>query len=317
MSARSNDQGRAYEFAWMLVLNNALRQFGNPQVARNSSLDANHKAWLAMSSETQKIFVTSAQSAVDVILEAEPRMRENDGSELRLAFQKDDAGTKGDVRDIVIRRDSINWEVGLSIKHNHEAVKHSRLSHKLDFGKEWFGRPCSAQYWHTVTPIFDRLKVEKRNGTKWSALGDKEGTVYIPLLKAFVEEVRRACRQDASVPKKMIEYLIGTKDYYKIVSHDRMCSTTIHAFNTHGTLNKPGKIKGSSIRVPFTIMPTAMFKAILEPGSTNTADIYLNYEWALSFRIHNASTTVEPSLKFDIQFMHMPALIRRIECKWK
>lgn len=34
----------------------------------------------------------------------------------------------GDVRDIVIKRKDIEWEVGLSIKHNHDAVKHSRLA---------------------------------------------------------------------------------------------------------------------------------------------------------------------------------------------
>ena len=57
----------------------------------------------------------------------------------------------------------VEWEVGLSVKHNHDAAKHSRLSHRLDFGKEWFGSPCSQEYWNAVTPIFDRLKEEKNN----------------------------------------------------------------------------------------------------------------------------------------------------------
>ena len=55
-----------------------------------------------------------------------------------VANEKDGQGVKGDVRDIVIKRKNIEWEIGLSIKHNHDAVKHSRLSHKLDFGNEWF-----------------------------------------------------------------------------------------------------------------------------------------------------------------------------------
>ena len=54
----------------------------------------------------------------------------------------------------------------MSIKHNHEAVKHSRLSHGLDFGNEWFGIPCSKEYWNAVKPIFDRLKSEKAKGRK-------------------------------------------------------------------------------------------------------------------------------------------------------
>lgn len=83
-------------------------------------------------------------------------MKENQGT-LFLAFQKDEAGENGDVRDIVIYRKDIPWEVGLSIKHNHTAVKHSRLSHVLDFGKEWYGIPCSKQYWDDIRPIFAML----------------------------------------------------------------------------------------------------------------------------------------------------------------
>ena len=44
--------------------------------------------------------------------------------------------------------------------------------------------------------------------------------------------------------------------------------------------------------------------------------MYLNNGWQLSFRIHNASTKVEPSLKFDVQFIGMPVSILNIECKW-
>ena len=33
-------------------------------------------------------------------------------------------------------------------------------------------------------------------------------------------------------------------------------------------------------------------------------------------RIHNASTKVEPSLKFDVQFVSMPMEVLNIECRW-
>ena len=118
-------------------------------------------------------------------------MSEGSSDELTLEFQKDGAGVKGDVRDIVIRREDIEWEIGLSIKHNHDAVKHSRLSHKLDFGKEWFDMPCSDAYWDAVQPIFDMLKNEKDNGSRWSEINDKDEVVYVPLLQAFMDEVNR------------------------------------------------------------------------------------------------------------------------------
>lgn len=34
-------------------------------------------------------------------------------------------------------------------------------------------------------------------------------------------------------------------------------------------------------------------------GSTNAVEMFLDNGWQLSFRIHNASTKVEPSLKFN------------------
>ena len=285
-------------------------------IISNSSLEANKRAWSVMSEDIRKLFEVSAQAAVAAILELEPNMTENDGDALRIEFQKDNTGTRGDVRDIVIRRDSIEWEVGLSIKHNHEAVKHSRLSHRLDFGKEWFDIPCSQTYWDTIKPIFDRLKADKAQGRKWLELEDKENDVYIPLLTAFMNEIQRANSVDPSMPKKMVEYLIGTNDYYKVVSHDGKRLTMIHTFNMHGTLNKPSKVKISAITVPVVELPTELVSTKFKTGSTNTVEMYLNNGWQLSFRIHNASTKVEPSLKFDVQFIGMPVSILNIECKW-
>lgn len=316
MSTNSNDQGRAYEYAWINALYDALQSARETRIVPNSSLEANKRAWSAMSGDMQKRLMVSANAAIDTLLELEPRMEESDGDMLCLEFQKDDAGTKGDVRDIVIRRDAMDWEIGLSIKHNHEAVKHSRLSHKLDFGREWFDIPCSKAYWDAVKPIFDRLKTEKAKGTKWSELGDKESGVYIPLLNAFMDEIKRANGIDPEMPRKMVEYLIGTNDYYKVVSRDGKRLTIIHTFNMHGTLNKPGKESISAISVPVVKLPTELVTVRFKTGSDNTVEMYLNNGWQLSFRIHNASTKVEPSLKFDVQFIGMPASILNIECKW-
>ena len=138
VSTKSNNQGRAYEYAWIKTLYKALCEMRKTRIVDNSSLHANEKAWALMDEEMQQTFMISAESAIDTVLEMEPKMSEGSSDELTLEFQKDGAGVKGDVRDIVIRREDIEWEIGLSIKHNHDAVKHSRLSHKLDFGKEWY-----------------------------------------------------------------------------------------------------------------------------------------------------------------------------------
>ena len=316
MSTNSNNNGRAYEYAWMTALFNALNKARKTCIVENSSLDANRRAWASIDEDLQEMFTVSAEAAVSSILELEPKMTEDDGDVLFLEFQKDDAGVQGDVRDIVIKRSFVEWQVGLSIKHNHEAVKHSRLSEGIDFGKVWFDLPCSNAYWADIRPIFAMLKREKDDGKKWSELADKEGDVYIPLLKAFMEEVKRANAQSSLVPRKMVEYLIGNQDYYKVVSRDSKKLTLIHTFNMNGTLNKPSKIKVSAITVPLVELPTEMVALKFKAGCNNTVEMYLNNGWQLSFRIHNASTKVETSLKFDVQFVGTPTSILNIECKW-
>lgn len=317
MSKNSNDNGRAYEFVWIQTLYNALKQLRTTEVINNSSLEANKKAWSMLSEDMKRILEVSADAAIETILELEPCMTEDDGDILTLEFQKDENGVKGDVRDIVVKRDNIKWEIGLSIKHNHDAVKHCRMSYKLDFGENWYDVPCSQNYWNAVTPIFDQLISYRQEGLKWSELEDKELSVYIPLLNAFMDEIRLCYANNPSILWKMIEYLIGVDDYYKIVSIDSKRLTMIHAFNIHNTLNMASKVKVSAISVPVTDLPTDLIAMRFKPNSNNTIEMYLNNGWQLGFRLHNARTLVEPSLKFDIQFIGVPVSILNLECKWQ
>lgn len=317
MTTASNDRGRAYEYAWISILEEELGKKRPVEVVDNSSLEANKHAWLTMPTATQQTYLISAKSVIQQLMDIEPLMIEDPKDLLTLAFQNDSVGTQGDVRDIVMRRDSLNWEVGLSIKHNHEAVKHSRLSHRLDFGKEWFGVPCSNEYWNAVKPLFDWLKAERAKGTKWSEIPDKDTLVYVPLLNAFMDEVQRAYSIDKEIPRKMVEYLIGVYDYHKVISRDSKRVTELRSFNLHGTLSKGLESSGSAIDIPVTNLPSELKSLEFKPGSKNTVLMDLNNGWKLSFRIHNASSKVEPSLKFDVQFVSMPSSITIIKCAWK
>ena len=54
-----------------------------------------------------------------------------------------------------------------------------------------------------------------------------------------------------------------------------------------------------------------------KPDSKNTLELYLDRGWQFTFRIHNASSKVESSLKFDVQIIGVPTSIVSIDCKWK
>ena len=259
----------------------------------------------------------SALAAVETLFELEPLIVEDGDDELVLKIQQDSRGEEGDVRDILMVRRNIEWEIGLSLKHNHFAVKHSRLSRSLDFGDKWFGVPCSKKYWEDIKPIFDYLVEEKFKGTNWSELPAKEVDVYIPLLTAFMNEVRRSNENDNSIPRKMVEYLLGEFDFYKVVGIDNKRITQIQTFNLHGTLNQSSKKEMPKIKIPIASLPSRIVSLEFKPDSANTIELYMDGGWQFSFRIHNASTKVEPSLKFDVQILGIPTAIMTIECKWQ
>lgn len=321
MLNQSNNKGRAYEYAWITVLLEKLSSIRKSIIIENSSLISNKKAWDSLNEEEKRVYTISAESAVQTLFELEPLITESSKDELQLESQKDKKGELGDVRDIVIRRNQISWEIGLSIKHNHEAAKHSRLSSKLDFGDVWYKNPCSKNYWDSIKPIFEKLQLEQNAMKMWSDIPNKDETVYRPILEAFIDEVNNAYKIDRDLPQKLLEYIIGIKDYYKIVSHDSKSLTLIHSFNVHGTLNKPCNGVISAITVPVVDLPTELVAVKFARDKSgkeknNTVEMYLNNGWQLSFRLHNASSKVETSLKFDIQFVGLPPSVLCFECRW-
>ena len=316
MSNKSNDQGRAYEYACLINLEVQISKIRPCTLIKNSSFLAAQRAWSTLSDEEKQIYNISSLAAVAEILAMEPRISEYTNDTLELMIQADTKGESGDVRDILIIRNVITWEIGLSVKHNHFAAKHSRLSSKLDFGNSWYSIPCSNAYWDMVNPVFDYLKKEKNIGSKFSDLPNKEMDVYIPILKAFIAEIQLQSKLHKDVPAKMVEYLLGKFDFYKIISIDREKLTRIQGFNMHGTLNLPSKEKKASVEVPIVTLPTRIVHIGFAPNSNNTVEIYMDGGWQFSFRIHNASTKVEPSLKFDIQIVGMPTALLTINCIW-
>ncbi|MCX4312930.1 MAG: HaeIII family restriction endonuclease [Clostridia bacterium] len=316
MSVQSNNQGRAYEYICLITLCSEISKFRSVEIEQNSAYNAAYHAWSQVGQVFQNILIDSAKSAVATIFDMEPMIIEKSDDLLKLKIQTDNEGKDGDVRDIVISRKDVQWEIGLSIKHNHFAVKHSRLAKSLDFGQKWFNMPCSDNYWNDIKPIFNYLKEQKDSHKNWSDLPHKDSDVYVPLLQAFMNEIRSSNGLNSEVPQKMVEYLLGEFDFYKVISIDTKRITQIQTYNLHGTLNQASKQAKPKIEVPTAYLPTRIVSLDFKPNSTNTVELYMDGGWQFSFRIHNASTKVETSLKFDIQIVGMPTTIISINCKW-
>lgn len=318
MSEKSNNQGRAYEYAYVNTLHEEIAKYRTSKIEKNSSYNAAERAWFTLEESKQSVYKASALAGTNAILELEPLILDDGDDELELKIQTDNKGIDGDVRDVLIIRKDIEWEIGLSVKHNHFAVKHSRLSKGLDFGENWYGIKCSDKYWEDIKPIFDYLENEKAKESKWGDLPSKENDVYLPLLNAFKAEIDRQNNvYGKDIPKLMVEYLLGKFDFYKVIGIDSKQMTQVQSYNLRGTLNKEGIKRKRSVKLPIASLPTRIVSLEFRPGSKNTLELYLDRGWQFSFRIHNAATKVETSLKFDIQIIGMPTTIISIDCKWK
>ncbi|GAA9146263.1 hypothetical protein BTM351_13400 [Helicobacter pylori] len=307
MSDKSNNQGRAYEYAWCLALEQKLSVFKKVIVDKQNGFNACYRAYESLEKSLQERYLESAKQGVLLLLDCEPLLSEVIGSSqngITLSLQKDKLGEIGDVRDILIYFD--RFCIGLSIKHNHDALKHSRLSKNLDFGEKWLGVGVSQNYKDTIKPLFERLENAKKEGMLWRDFPNKEQEIYAPLLQAFKKEVLRIDENKKNkVPQKMVEYLLGKYDFYKAILLEREQKTKLEAYHFNNTLNRSVKNKPKRI-IPLSKLPTRMIYFDFKPKSFNTLELVLNEGWSFSLRIHNASSRVEPSLKFDIKLLSKP-----------
>lgn len=255
------------------------------------------------------------------LLNFETRLKEHaaKSSPIRLQIQSDQAGGEGDVRDIIIS-DENGWEIGISAKHQHEAVKHSRLSNNIDFGEKWLSIPCSENYFREIQPIFDHLARMKEKAALWSEITEKESTVYGAILAAFRREMLRI---DSENPGKaaaaLASYLIGRKDFYKIMKMQRY--NKIQVFNFNGTLNQSSRSTKARLHLERLKLPRRIVELdfkIEDSGraSSTTLELICDGGWQISFRIHNASSRVEPSLKFDISLLGRPNSLPTFYVLW-
>ncbi|GAA9406731.1 hypothetical protein BTM423_08170 [Helicobacter pylori] len=307
MSDKSNNQGRAYEYAWCLALEQKLSVFKKVIVDKQNGFNACYRAYESLEKSLQERYLESAKQGVLLLLDCEPLLSEVIGSSqngITLSLQKDKLGEIGDIRDILIYFD--RFCIGLSIKHNHDALKHSRLSKDLDFGEKWLGVGVSQNYKDTIKPLFERLENAKKEGMLWRDFPNKEQEIYAPLLQAFKKEVLRIDENKKNkVPQKMVEYLLGKYDFYKAILLEREQKTKLEAYHFNNTINRSVKNKPKRI-IPLSKLPTRMIYFDFKPKSFNTLELVLNEGWSFSLRIHNASSRVEPSLKFDIKLLSKP-----------
>ncbi len=302
--------GKSFEYALLIQFEEKLRNKTNVKVIANSAFIIAKDCFEKVTKIEKSEYLISASFAVNFLMDIEPRLSNDIGKEdiLQLEILSDDHGKNGDVRDVLAIRLLQKWEIGVSAKNNHKAVKHSRLSADIDFGDKWLNRKVSKEYFDSVTPIFKNLKEirQKSNATaKWSELEDHHSSVYVPILQAFVTELKRLHEENPKeISRNLVAYLTGNQDFYKVIKSKN--TVEIHAYNINGTLNLSFKDIEPKYKTPQVLLPTEITDISFKENSQTTVIVKFNNDWALSFRIHNASSRVEPSLKFDVNLLKSP-----------
>lgn len=318
MAASQVQNGKAFEYAIASQYHQFLTGMGlDAEIEKDSAYIIAKNAFEKCSQKEKHQFDTAASTTIPTMIRIEPGLisQQTKDDILHISISKDSAGKQGDVRDVIFRRAS-KWEIGFSAKNNNDAVKHSRLSQTIDFGKSWMNIAVSNTYKQETTPIFQYLSDMKSAGLKWDELGnDKVTKVYIPLLNAFRSELLKINQRNTDIPQKLVSYLIGEYPFYKIIKDDAYNVVVVKAYNINGELNKTvngtkSLYKTAPIHLPERIVEFD-FKGIHEDcgQSTNTLIMILDKGWTISFRLHNASTYVEPSLKFDIKLLGNPPVL--------
>lgn len=302
--------GKAFEYALLNQFLERLKISTTVSVVENDPFKTAKKCFLSFDEKERSHYSLVASFAVNFLLDIEPRLSNgiSNNDILQLEIVSDKAGQSGDVRDVLAIRSLQKWEIGISAKNNHRAVKHSRLSNEIDFGLKWLNVPCSANYFEEIKPVFDnlaKLRTASKSTQKWETLGDYHTSVYVPVLNAFRKELLKLDTENFGIiAERLIEYLVGRQDFYKVIKGKN--KVEIQAYNLHGTLNLPFENIKPKAKIQKLKLPNRLVEVVYQENSKTTLLVTLNEGWQISFRIHNASSRIEPSLKFDINLVSAP-----------
>lgn len=307
------------------------------QIIRGSDEDLDDNAQL----ETIRLetmtndYNRAARVAAVYLRNVEPILSSSENLYGFLRVMPDNAGTKGDVRDINLEIysepesfDSIT-SIGISCKNNHEAVKHPRITEDPDFAKVWTNGQfsCSNSFIKNINEIFKKIDTYAKQYQRWADVEDKMDTIYYPIIKLFVEEIKRLGIADENstleeqanakeFTQTFFEYMFGIQDFYKIIKEDHSRSTKVYPYNMHGLLMSSYNGIKNTRAVQTITMPEEIVEVRIKPKSKTTIEIYFD-QWIISMRLHNADSKIsKTSLKFDVQIKAQPRKVMGTILPW-
>jgi hypothetical protein len=314
------EHGKAFEYACLKGLDTIIRKYGqgiSSQIISNDTYCTAKQFFDTLPDiEHKNLLLSAGEKMVMKLKELEPRLIypvQGFSDTIRLEIQPDEKGVHGDVRDVLALRillesERIGWEIGISCKHNHKAVKHPRISPHINIGKEWVDVPSDIQYFDDIKPVFEIINESIKAGVlTWSEIKGKDELIYRPLMIAVKNQILRLFKSEG--PKfceNLLSYLIGKNDFYKVIIENTKNIISIQGFNFHNSLSLSAGTIHASNKVKLLKLPSQIHDIDFKNNSNSTLLIVMDQGWTISMRIHSAKTNLEKSLKLDVQLIGVP-----------
>lgn len=158
--AKQTRSGKSFEYALAITMYHQINNGQKVSIRDDEHFQITKKHFESYNQKEQEEYLKAARAAIKHIIKLEPRLENsaNSKDEITIAIQSDQRGASGDIRDVLIVRSKNNWEIGFSAKNENSAVKHSRLSDKIDFGQKWIGMKCTEEYMQKAGVIFGNIR---------------------------------------------------------------------------------------------------------------------------------------------------------------
>lgn len=284
--AKQTSSGAAWEWA----VAQELAALTRADVVMDDTAERACHCFSEMDERRQREHLQGAARVAGVLVERDPRL----ARALCTRMLPTHTGRNGDPTDI--RVDCFADEVNVSAKKRSREIKAPRLSHRNDWVREWTGAgACSEQYWSVVRPVFQGLA--RSSVAKWSELAEKR-SVYARVRDAFVNEMRLHAggAQGVEFVSGLFAFVMGRHDYWRVSYYrNGVAKVEVEAVNPRGTL----KGAGTGWKHPRRLVE-------LHARGDQYADMAFDGGWAFSARLHNASSRLEPSLKWSVSIEAVP-----------
>jgi hypothetical protein len=291
------NRGYGFEYSNIIMGNQILNSTIGPDTLDWITITGITK-YNSLTTTEQEEMLRAASSIINFLSEYEPWLQ-NENIEIEHVKA---VGGATDVSDV--RFNGVIQSVALSLKSNHDAVRHPRVSPTIDIAQQWLGVATDQQYLNEVTGIFNRFTTfcENNQFQRFNQLSNEEkrDLLYRPISESFSRLLNRVFNspQGPEAVAYFLHYLIGDRDFYKAKADFKRNELLIEAYDFSGTLGPRQRLS----------MPTRCLEVSVEAGRGlyNYVNIIFDRGWEVKMRLHSARTLIESSLKWDVHFVGTP-----------